>query len=225
MNHEHHHHHHASIRDDYFSTRKLIFNWKLVLLRILVNGAAIAIAALFLPGLVIPKEHLIINLLVLGLVFGLLNAFIKPFVQVLTISLIFVTYGLVVIIINTIMLFLLNFLVSDTLQVNSLFAGIMGGIIISLLSLVFDNIFGLTPPIVDDETFEKLAHDLPAQGIGFMPAAPEVEMDEDPLIISPLPVRTQVEIQTQENEIGETADSPTEASPDESESNTEKTQS
>jgi len=181
------HHHHTSIREDYFSTRKLIFNWKLLLMRILVNGFAIAIAAFLLPGILIETSSLIINLLILGLVFGLLNAFIKPFIQVLTISLIFVTYGLVVIIINTIMLFLLDFLMGDLFQIDNIFAGIMGGIIISLLSLILDNIFGMTPPIMDDETFERMAREWPSQGMGFVARERKVELDKDPDLIPSAP--------------------------------------
>ena len=194
-----HHHHHASIREDYFSTRKLMLNWKLLLLRVLINGSAIAITAFLLPGIIIDTSNLIINLLILGIAFGLLNAFIKPLIQVLTISLLFITYGLVVIIINTIMLFLLDFLVADIMHVDNIFAGIMGGIVISLLSLVLDNIFGLSPPIVDDETFEKMATKMPSQGMGFVHREQEVEMDEDPFVM-PRPVTdvTEAEAEVQE---------------------------
>lgn len=201
---QHHHHHHASLREDYFSTRKLMLNWKLLLLRVLINGTAIAITALLLPGIIISTNNLIINLLILGIVFGLLNAFIKPLIQVLTISLIFVTYGLVVIIINTIMLFLLDFMVADRFQVGNLFAGIVGGIIISLLSLVFDNIFGLTPPIVDDEAFEKMVKEMPSQGMGFVHRRQEVEMDEDSFV-PPQPAVADAEAEVQED-VEETAE-------------------
>ena len=49
-------------------------NWKLMLMRDVVNGLAIALTAWLLPGMdvVVPK---LLNFLLLGAVFGLLNAF------------------------------------------------------------------------------------------------------------------------------------------------------
>jgi putative membrane protein len=198
-----HQSHRILMRKDFFSTRKLILNWKLVLLRILVNGTAIGITAFILPGIHIPTPG-IIDFLFLGLVFGLLNAFIKPIIQVLTISLLFVTYGLVVVIINTVMLFILNFLASNIMEIDSLLAGVVGGIIISLLSLLMDNIFGLTPPIIDDEAFEILAKEWPSQGVGFVPRETVVEMDEV-VVAPPLPAPDLPVVETVEAEVRETA--------------------
>ena len=52
-------------------------NWKLMLMRVVVNGLAIALTAWLLPGMdvVVPK---LLNFLLLGAVFGLLNATSNP---------------------------------------------------------------------------------------------------------------------------------------------------
>lgn len=163
--------------ENFFSTHKLILNKKLVVMRILVNGIAIGIASFLLPGIHVSSPG-IMDILYLGLVFGLLNAFVKPLIQVLTISLLFVTYGLVVIIINTAMLFLLDLFAKEVIQIDSVLAGLVGGVIISLLSLIMDNIFGLTPPIHEIETIEQIAKEWPSQGVGFIPQTPPVEMDQ-----------------------------------------------
>jgi len=84
-------------------------------------------------------------------------------------------------------LFLLDFLMGDLFQIDNIFAGIMGGIIISLLSLILDNIFGMTPPIMDDETFERMAREWPSQGMGFVARERKVELDEDPDLIPSAP--------------------------------------
>lgn len=55
----------------------------------LLNGAAIALTALLLPGITVAHQRLL-NYLILGAMFGLLNAFVKPIVQFLTISLLFI---------------------------------------------------------------------------------------------------------------------------------------
>ena len=122
-------------------------NWKLILLRTLVNGLAIGLTTLVLPGISIPEPTLI-KIVLIGAIFGLLNAFIKPVIQVLTISLLFVTYGLVLFIVNTVMLLLLAWLLpAETLTVSGLWTALFGGFLIGLISSILENFLGLTPPI------------------------------------------------------------------------------
>ncbi|MCB0164206.1 MAG: phage holin family protein [Anaerolineae bacterium] len=125
------------------------FNWKLVLMLILLNGMAIGLTALLLPGITVAHQRLS-TYLILGAMFGLLNAFVKPIVQFLTISLLFVTYGLVIIIVNTVMFLLLEFFLSDLLIINNIWWSIIGGSVISLLGVFLENLCGLSPPIIDD---------------------------------------------------------------------------
>lgn len=125
------------------------FNWKLMLMLTLLNGAAIALTAMLLPGITIPQERFFV-LLILGASFGLLNAFVKPIVQFLTISLLFVTYGLVIIIVNTVMFILLEFFFPNLLLIDTVWWAIIGGTVVSLLGLFLENLFGLSPPIIDD---------------------------------------------------------------------------
>jgi putative membrane protein len=128
-------------------------NWKLMLMRVVVNGLAIALTAWLLPGMdvVVPK---LLNFLLLGAVFGLLNAFVKPIIQFLTLSLLFVTYGLVIILINTVMLLILEFIFTDILLIENIWWAIAGGFLIGLLGIFLENLLGLTPPIIDTETPE-----------------------------------------------------------------------
>jgi putative membrane protein len=122
-------------------------NWKLILLRTLVNGLAIGLTALVLPGISIP-DPTFGKIVLIGAIFGLLNAFIKPVIQVLTISLLFVTYGLVLFVVNTVMLLLLAWLLPEqTLIVSSIWAALLGGFLIGLIGSVLENLLGLTPPI------------------------------------------------------------------------------
>lgn len=123
-------------------------NWKLMLMLTLINGAAIALTAVVLPGITIPQERFL-ALLILGAAFGLLNAFVKPIVQFLTISLLFVTYGLVIIIVNTVIFILLEFFLPGLLIIDTVWWAIIGGTVVSLLGLFLENLFGLSPPIVD----------------------------------------------------------------------------
>ena len=124
-------------------------NWKLALLRILVNGVVIALTTWILPGIWV-VDNRFGTFLILGAVFGLLNAFIKPIVQFLTLSFIFVTYGLVIIIINAIMLWFLTFFLPSFLQIQSVWAALAGGALVGFLGLLLESLLGMTPPIIDD---------------------------------------------------------------------------
>ena len=77
------------------------------LMRVLVNGAAIAITAWLLPGIAV-TENRIITYVALGAVFGLINAFIRPVVLALTGRFVIATMGIGVVVINALMLLLLS---------------------------------------------------------------------------------------------------------------------
>lgn len=124
-------------------------NWKLIILRIILNGLAIALTALLLPGVVVPEPTLV-RFLVLGLVIGLLNAFIKPLIQVLTISFLFVTYGFVMVFVNAVMLLLLELVLPPTfLSVQGLGAALLGGVLVATFSAILENLVGLSRPVLD----------------------------------------------------------------------------
>lgn len=124
-------------------------NWKLMIMRVLVNGVAIAITVLLLPGIQV-VDHMLLTYLILAIALGLLNAFVKPLVQILTLPFVFVTFGLVIVIINAAMLLLLAWLLPELLWIRGLLAALAGGAILGFLGIVLENLLGMTPPIVDD---------------------------------------------------------------------------
>lgn len=126
-------------------------NWKLIIFRVLINGLAISATALLLSGVSVPQPTWV-KFLILGLTIGLLNAFVKPLIQVLTISLLFVTFGLVIVVVNAVMLLLLGIVLPPGyLDVQSLWAALLGGLLLAVFSSVFENLLGMTRPIVDRE--------------------------------------------------------------------------
>ncbi len=130
-------------------------NWKLVLMRILVNGLAIAATAIIVPGFNVAEGNILIQILLLGFIFGLLNALVKPIIQFFTLSLLFTTYGFIVIIINAVMLLILDWLLPNLLQISSIWAALAAGIIVGIVGIFLENLLGLTPPIVDDPALAK----------------------------------------------------------------------
>jgi putative membrane protein len=130
--------------------RKLQFNWRLMLVQIVVNALALGLTILLLPGLRIQSGNIILKLLVTGLLFGLLNAFVRPLLQFIMFRFLFITFGLVLIIINAVLLWLLGRLTPDWFQSDSLWVLLLAGILVGLLGMFFETLTGLRPPIRDD---------------------------------------------------------------------------
>jgi putative membrane protein len=128
---------------------KYQLNWKLALLRIGINGLSIAVIALLLPGVMV-VQPLLRNLLILGVSAGILNAVVKPIVSFLTLPFIFATFGLVVVIINMIMFLILEWFFPNILIIESIWAALLGGLLLGLVGTFLESLLGLTPPIVDD---------------------------------------------------------------------------
>ncbi len=111
--------------------------------RVLINGVAIWFATLVLPGLTIVGgdsnwETLGIILLI-ALVFGIVNAVVKPIVAFISIPLYILTLGLFTIIVNALMLMLTAWITEATdwgLRIDNFGVACWGAIIISIVSLV-----------------------------------------------------------------------------------------
>lgn len=102
-----------------------------LLLRWAVNTIALWAAIEIVPGI----EHTGTwgSLLLIALVFGLVNALVRPFLTFLTCPLIIVTMGLFILVINALMLGLTAWLV-PALVVDGFWPAFWGAIIISLVS-------------------------------------------------------------------------------------------
>lgn len=137
------------------------FNWRFLLVRILVNAIALAVTAIIVPKIYFVDKS-IWNWLLMAIMLGVLNALIKPILQVLTLQFLFVTYGLVVVFVNTLILLLLSFLFPARFAVTNLLWALVGGLVLGLLSSFLESLLGLTMPIVPDEPPE-LRHQLEEQ--------------------------------------------------------------
>ena len=127
----------------------LHFRIRPLLLRFLANAFALALTAIVVPNIHFSGDYRILSWLLISAVFGLLNALLKPLVQVVMLPLIFVSYGLVVVVINTVLLLTLSWIFPQRFHVHTLFWALVGGLVCGLLEGLFQNLFGLTPPIVE----------------------------------------------------------------------------
>ncbi|HFD40804.1 MAG TPA: hypothetical protein ENJ31_13255 [Anaerolineae bacterium] len=133
-------------------TRRIFkqFNWRFLLVRILVNGLALDLTALLVPRIYFVDKS-IWNWLLMSVMLGVLNALIKPILQYLTLRFIFATFGLVVVLVNAMLLWLLSLLFPDRFAVDNLLWALVGGLVLGLVSSFLESLLGLTMPVVPDE--------------------------------------------------------------------------
>jgi len=79
------------------------------LIRVVVNGLALWLAALVIPGVSLARgdsswTNKLLTVLFVALVFGVINAFVKPIVKLLSLPFIVLTLGLFTFIVNAFML-------------------------------------------------------------------------------------------------------------------------
>lgn len=102
-----------------------------LVIRLLINAGALWAAARWVTGINLSGSAG--DILIVALIFGLVNAFIKPVVRFLSFPLIFLTLGLFTFVINAGMLWLTG-QISANLTVAGPRAALVGAVVISLVS-------------------------------------------------------------------------------------------
>lgn len=129
---------------------------RLAVVRVPANAAALAFTVAVLPGVHVTTARPAIAYLVLGAVFGLVNAFVKPALQFLVLPLLLASFGLVVVLVDVLTFWLLEVLFGK-LDADGVLWLVAAGALLGLLSFVLDVLLGLTPPIVDAAHSERRA--------------------------------------------------------------------
>ena len=107
------------------------------LVRLLVNAAALWVATQVVSGVTFDGGPL--PMLGVALVFGVVNALLRPVAKILTFPIIIVTLGIFALVINGLMLWLTSSLSSALglgFHVSGFWAAFWGAIVVSLVSLV-----------------------------------------------------------------------------------------
>jgi putative membrane protein len=112
-------------------------------LRWLINAVALYVAVAFVPG-IHPQSANYLSFIWLALIFGLLNALLRPLLKILTCPLIILTLGLFTLLINTFLFWLAgivgtNFHVGFT--VDGFWPAFLGGLVVTVVSVVLTMIF------------------------------------------------------------------------------------
>lgn len=135
-----------------------------IILRIIINAAALWVASWILPGLDISTSAaseavaktgvtqgsettgVVLAYLFIGAIFGVVNALVRPLVSFLALPITILTLGLFTIVINAAMLYLTAWISSYTpvkFTIDSFFwTAVLAAIIITLISLVTGRLVG-----------------------------------------------------------------------------------
>jgi putative membrane protein len=107
------------------------------LTRLLVNAAALWVATRLVSGVTFEGGWL--SLLAVALVFGVVNAFIRPVLQILTCPLIVLTLGVFALVVNGFMLWLTSSLSGSLglgFHVSGFWPAFWGALVVSIVSIL-----------------------------------------------------------------------------------------
>jgi len=103
------------------------------LIRLIVNALALTVAAWLLPGIQMSDDFT--DVLLVALVFGVLNALLKPILLILSLPLLILTLGLFAFVVNALLL-LLTARLMDDFAVSGFWTAVLGSIVISIVTML-----------------------------------------------------------------------------------------
>jgi putative membrane protein len=112
----------------------------------MVNALALAAAAGLLPGITVTGAtggDKVVTLVLVALVFGVVNAVVRPVVMLLSIPFIILTLGLLVFVINAVMLLLTSWLSGQLglgFHVDGLLTALLGAVIVAVATWVLEHL-------------------------------------------------------------------------------------
>jgi putative membrane protein len=117
-------------------------------LKVVVNALALAVAAWLVDGIRLTSatdESQFVTLLVVGLIFGVVNAFVRPVVLLLSLPFIILTLGLMIFVVNALMLMLTGWLAEQlglAFVVDGFWSAVWGALVISIVSWGLELVVG-----------------------------------------------------------------------------------
>jgi len=102
-------------------------------IRLFVNALALAAAAWLIDGIQMSGEFM--DVLLVALVFGVLNALLKPLLLLLSLPLLILTLGLFALVVNAGLLMLTARLMDD-FAVSGFGAAVLGSLVISIVTML-----------------------------------------------------------------------------------------
>ena len=120
-----------------------------ILLRILVSAAALGVAAWVVPGIVLTGHDSaakVLTLLIVAVIFGLVNAILKPIIKTVGCAFYLLTLGLVAIVVNGLLLWLTSYIAYDQLHepfhITGFVAALEGALIVGVVTWLIHLVIG-----------------------------------------------------------------------------------
>ncbi len=116
-----------------------------ILLRLIINAVALLVTAWIVPGIHLgaagphPTKHDWVTLLIVALIFGVVNAVIRPIIILLSLPLEIITLGLFTFVINAFMLLLTSWIAQGMglgFRVDGFLPALVGALITSVVSFL-----------------------------------------------------------------------------------------
>jgi putative membrane protein len=107
------------------------------ILRWAINAAAIFLAIRFVPGIALAGS--LLGVVWLALILGLINAFLRPLLKLLTCPLIILTLGLFTLLINTFLFWLMGQIgnmVGIPITIDGFLPAFLGGLVVTVVSVL-----------------------------------------------------------------------------------------
>lgn len=116
-------------------------------IQVLINAAALYVAQLLVDGIEFDfsQEGAWWQFLLVALIFGLVNTFLKPVLTILSLPITMVTLGLFLIVINALLLLLVSWISTELalgFTVDGFIPALLGAIIISIVGTLLSFVIG-----------------------------------------------------------------------------------
>jgi putative membrane protein len=109
-----------------------------LLVRVLLSGLAVFVTSYLLPGVIVSN---FLTAVVVGIVLGIINAFVKPVLVILTLPITLVTLGLFYFILNALLILFVAQIVPGFV-VESFWWALAFGLVMSIVSWFFNSLTG-----------------------------------------------------------------------------------
>ncbi len=117
-----------------------------LILRLVINAVALMVAAWVLTGITVSGASTsrdALTLIVVGAIFGIVNAIVKPVVTFVSMPFVILTLGLLLLVIDGLMLLLTSWIsgkIGVSFHVDGFWTAVFGAIILSVVSAVLNRL-------------------------------------------------------------------------------------
>ena len=115
-----------------------------LIVRLLATAVALAVAAWLVDGISVgpgTDTERALTLLGVAIIFGLVNAIVRPVLRLLTLPLVVLTLGLFLLVLNALMLLLTEWIAEQfdlAFQVDGFWSALLGALIITIVSFLIN---------------------------------------------------------------------------------------